>query len=80
MELMYDFIEHNFETSLPQIIFLSCQAHRLNTLLEHSCHTSSNIGYAIDMLENLYVFFFLQVIKIYYLLNEKCPKLTMHYH
>jgi len=41
-----------------KIIFIPCQAHRLNTFLEHSCDASSIIRNSIDTLESLYVFFF----------------------
>ncbi|KAL4123023.1 hypothetical protein QTP88_015255 [Uroleucon formosanum] len=40
-----------------KITFIPCQAHRLNTFLEHSCDASSIIGNTIDTLESLYVFF-----------------------
>ncbi|XP_065658807.1 uncharacterized protein LOC136083340 [Hydra vulgaris] len=40
-----------------KIIFIPCQAHRLNTFLEHSCDANSIIESTIDILENLYVFF-----------------------
>jgi len=36
-----------------KIPFVTCQAHRLNTFLEHSCKASN----MIDILENIYVFF-----------------------
>jgi len=39
------------------IPFVPCQAHRLNTFLEHSCESSSIISNMIDILENIYVFF-----------------------
>lgn len=41
-----------------KIPFVPCQAHRLNTFLEHSCEASSIISSMIDILENIYVFFF----------------------
>lgn len=37
--------------------YIPCQAHRLNTFLEHSCKASHIIGNFIDILENIYVFF-----------------------
>jgi len=40
-----------------KIPFVPCQAHRLNTFLEHSCEASSIISSMIDILENIYVFF-----------------------
>lgn len=40
-----------------QIPFIPCQAHRLNTFLEHSCDASTIIANMIDTLESLYVFF-----------------------
>ncbi|KAL4131913.1 hypothetical protein QTP88_009145 [Uroleucon formosanum] len=40
-----------------RIPFIPCQAHRLNTFLEHSCNASTIIANMVDTLENLYVFF-----------------------
>lgn len=37
--------------------YIPCQAHRLNTFLEHGCKASLIIGNFIDILENIYVFF-----------------------
>ncbi|CAI6371023.1 unnamed protein product [Macrosiphum euphorbiae] len=37
--------------------YIPCQAHRLNTFLEHGCKASHIIGNFIDILENIYVFF-----------------------
>jgi hypothetical protein len=39
------------------IYFIPCQAHRINTFLEHSCDASSMIGDLFSNLEELYVFF-----------------------
>lgn len=57
-----------------KITFIPCQAHRLNTFLEHSCDASSIIGNTIDTLESLYVFFSSSN-KIYGLLHEKISKI-----
>jgi len=40
-----------------KIPFVPCQAHRLNTFLEHSCEASSIVSNMIDILENICVFF-----------------------
>ncbi|KAF0764466.1 zinc finger MYM-type protein 1-like [Aphis craccivora] len=40
-----------------KIPFIPCQAHRLNTFLEHSCFASVIIGDLFSCLEQLYVFF-----------------------
>lgn len=40
-----------------EIPFVPCQAHRLNTFLEHGCEASSIVSNMIDILENIYVFF-----------------------
>ncbi|CAI6353826.1 unnamed protein product [Macrosiphum euphorbiae] len=37
--------------------YIPCQAHRLNTFLEHGCKASHIIGNFIDILENIYGFF-----------------------
>lgn len=37
--------------------YIPCQAHRLNTFLEHCCKASHIIGNFIDILESIYVFF-----------------------
>ncbi|KAL4118970.1 hypothetical protein QTP88_011848 [Uroleucon formosanum] len=57
-----------------KITFIPCQAHRLNTFLEHSCDASSIIGNTIDTLESLYVFFSSSN-KRYGLLHEKISKI-----
>ncbi|KAL4083440.1 hypothetical protein QTP88_028756 [Uroleucon formosanum] len=38
-----------------RIPFIPCQAHRLNTFLEHSCNASTIIANMVDTLENLYL-------------------------
>ncbi|XP_065656431.1 uncharacterized protein LOC136081928 isoform X1 [Hydra vulgaris] len=43
--------------------YISCQAHRLNTFLEHSCNASPVIGEFINVLENTYVFFLSSTIR-----------------
>ncbi|XP_025204866.1 zinc finger MYM-type protein 1-like [Melanaphis sacchari] len=40
-----------------KVPYIPCQAHRLNTFLEHGCKASLIIGNFIDILENIYVFF-----------------------
>ncbi|XP_008178186.1 uncharacterized protein LOC103307722 [Acyrthosiphon pisum] len=45
-----EFVSH----SVP---YIPCQAHRMNTFLEHSCDASPIIGDLICVLENIYVFF-----------------------
>lgn len=40
-----------------KIHFMPCQAHRVNTFLEHSCDASAIIGDLFSNLEHLYVFF-----------------------
>jgi len=45
-----DFVGH----SVP---YIPCQAHRMNTFLEHSCNASPIVGDLIDVLESIYVFF-----------------------
>ncbi|KAF0745139.1 Uncharacterized protein FWK35_00029818, partial [Aphis craccivora] len=57
-----------------KITFIPCQAHRLNTFLEHSCGASSIIGNTIDTLEYIYVFFSSSN-KRYCLLHEKISKI-----
>jgi len=37
--------------------YIPCQAHRLNTFLEHVCKASHIVGNFIDILENIYIFF-----------------------
>lgn len=37
--------------------YIPCQAHRINTFLEHGCNSSLIISSMIDTLESLYVFF-----------------------
>jgi len=39
------------------VAYIPCQAHRMNTFLEHSCDASPIIGDLIFVLENIYVFF-----------------------
>ncbi|XP_050064149.1 uncharacterized protein LOC126552989 [Aphis gossypii] len=39
------------------VTYIPCQAHRMNTFLEHSCDASPIIGDLISVLENIYVFF-----------------------
>lgn len=39
------------------VIFIPCQAHRLNTALEHSCRASAIVADTFNILEELYVFF-----------------------
>ncbi|XP_050065998.1 uncharacterized protein LOC126555076 [Aphis gossypii] len=39
------------------VSYIPCQAHRLNTFLEHGCKASLITGNFIDILENIYVFF-----------------------
>lgn len=41
-----------------KIPFIPCQAHRINTFLEHSCDASIIIGDLFSVLEHLFVFFF----------------------
>lgn len=57
-----------------RIPFIPCQAHRLNTFLEHSCDASKIIANMIDTLENLYVFFSTSN-KRYSLLNRKLSEI-----
>ncbi|XP_065654947.1 uncharacterized protein LOC136081550 [Hydra vulgaris] len=57
-----------------KIMFIPCQAHRLNMFLERSCDASSIIGSTLNILENLYVFFSSSN-KRYGLLNEKISKI-----
>lgn len=57
-----------------QIPFIPCQAHRLNTFLDHSCDASTTIANMIDNLENLYVFFSASS-KRYGLLNIKLSEI-----
>lgn len=40
------------------VFYIPCQAHRMNTLLEHACNSSLIVSDMIDNLENLYVFLF----------------------
>lgn len=40
------------------IYFIPCQAHRINTFLEHSCNASAVVGDLFSNLKQLYVFFF----------------------
>lgn len=37
--------------------YIPCQAHRMNTFIEHSCDASPIIGELFNVLENIYVFF-----------------------
>lgn len=46
----YEFVGHT-------VPYIPCQAHRLNTFLEHGCKASHIIGNFIEILENIYVFF-----------------------
>ncbi|CAI6346415.1 unnamed protein product [Macrosiphum euphorbiae] len=46
-----EFVSHSVTYCIP------CQAHRMNTFLEHSCDASYIIGDLICVLENIYVFF-----------------------
>ncbi|XP_060881749.1 uncharacterized protein LOC132953246 [Metopolophium dirhodum] len=39
------------------VIYIPCQAHRINTFIEHGCNSSLIISNMIDNLESLYVFF-----------------------
>ncbi|KAL4085391.1 hypothetical protein QTP88_027250 [Uroleucon formosanum] len=39
------------------VFYIPCQAHRMNTFLEHACNSSLIVSDMIDNLENLYVFF-----------------------
>lgn len=55
------------------IPFIPCQAHRINTFLEHSCNASVIILNLIDNLESLYVFFAAST-KRYGILNNKLSK------
>ncbi|KAF0712179.1 Uncharacterized protein FWK35_00029971 [Aphis craccivora] len=57
-----------------RIPFIPCQAHRLNTFLEHSCDASTIIANMVDTLENLYVFFSASS-KRYGLLNIKLSEI-----
>jgi len=41
-----------------KIPFIPCQAHRLHTVLEHSCSSNVIIGDLFSCLEKLYIFFF----------------------
>ena len=67
-----------FELVGHKVIFIPCQAHRLNTFLEHSCDAISIIGNSVDTLENLY--FFLQVIRDMVYLMRKFLKSKRHYN
>jgi hypothetical protein len=40
-----------------QVPYIPCQAHRSNTVIEHSCEASIIISDLFDILENIYVFF-----------------------
>jgi len=57
-----------------RIPFISCQAYRLNTFLEHSCNANTIIANMVDSLENLYVFFSASS-KRYGLLNIKLSEI-----
>lgn len=46
------------------IYFIPCQAHRINTFLEHSCNASAVVGDLFSNLKQLYVFFFIEHKKI----------------
>jgi len=39
------------------VFYIPCQAHRMNTFLEHACNSSLIVSDMIDNLENIYVFF-----------------------
>jgi len=39
------------------VLFIPCQAHRINTFLEHSCNSSVIVGDLFLVLEHMYVFF-----------------------
>ncbi|CAI6373668.1 unnamed protein product [Macrosiphum euphorbiae] len=39
------------------VLFIPCQAHRMNTFLEHSCNASVIVGDLFLVLEHMYVFF-----------------------
>lgn len=39
------------------VLFIPCQAHRINTFLEHSCNASVIVGDLFLVLEHMYVFF-----------------------
>lgn len=39
------------------VLYIPCQAHRINTFIEHGCNSSLIISNMIDNLESLYVFF-----------------------
>lgn len=53
---------------IQKIPFVPCQAHRLNTFLEHSCEAVSFVSNMINILENKYVFFLLAVNDMVYLM------------
>lgn len=40
-----------------EIVYIPCQAHRMNTFIEHSCNTSPIISSFFDILQGIYVFF-----------------------
>lgn len=62
-----------------KIPFIPCQAHRLNTYLEHSCEASSIISNMVDILESIYVFFSSST-KRYGLLNTYISKVENSLH
>lgn len=45
-----DLVGHN-------VPYIPCQAHRINTFIQHSCNASAIVSNLFDILENLYVFF-----------------------
>lgn len=53
---------HGTQKQLSELVgrnipYIPCQAHRLNTFIEHSCNASVVIGDLFSVLESLYVFF-----------------------
>ena len=40
-----------------RVPYIPCQAHRLNTVIEHSCNSSLLIAELFNILEEIYVFF-----------------------
>ncbi|KAL4152659.1 hypothetical protein QTP88_000492 [Uroleucon formosanum] len=53
-----------------EVYYIPCQAHRMNTFLEHGCNTSLIISNMISNLESLYVFFSAGT-KCYSVLNKE---------
>lgn len=56
------------------IPYVPCQAHRINTFIEHACNSSAIFDDFFNSLESIYVFFTAST-KRYAILNEKLAKL-----